>query len=68
MTAAQIMAKSQQAMAKVSSVSFTADVTMRLSSSGGSAQALILGQKPIVLHAAGKVGGSVGPPRWPRWP
>jgi hypothetical protein len=57
MTAAQIMAKSQQAMAKVSSASFTADVTMQLSSSGSSAGAMILGQKPIVLHAAGKVGG-----------
>ncbi len=58
MTAAQIMAKSQKAMAKVSSASFTADATIKVSSSGGSAQALGLGQQPLVLHAAGKAGGS----------
>ena len=57
MTAAQIMAKSQQAMAKVSSASFTADVTIKVNSSGGGAQAMVLGQGPLVLHAAGKAGG-----------
>ena len=56
MTAAQIMVKSQQAMAKVSSASFTADVTVKVSSRGG-AQAMVLGQGPLVLHAAGKAGG-----------
>ncbi len=62
MTAAQIMAKSQQAMAKVSSASFTADVTVRVGSGGSSAQALILGQKPIVLHMAGKGDSKGGAP------
>jgi hypothetical protein len=57
MTAAQIMAKSQQAMAKVSSASFTADVTIKVDSSGGGAQAMVLGQGPLLLHAAGKAGG-----------
>ena len=62
MTAAQIMAKSQQAMTKVSSASFTADVTVRVGTSGGSAQAMILGQKPIVLHLAGKADSKGGAP------
>lgn len=57
MTAAQIMAKSQQAMAKVSSASFTADVAIKVDSSAGGAQAMVLGQGPLVLHAEGKAGG-----------
>ena len=57
MTAAQIMAKSQQAMAKVSSASFTADVAIKVSAAGGGAQAMVLGQQPLVVHAAGKAGG-----------
>ena len=57
MTAAQIMAKSQHAMTKVSSASFTADVAMKVSSAGGSAQAMVLGQQPLVVHAEGKASG-----------
>ena len=57
MTAAQIMAKTRQAMAKVSSASFTADVAIKVSSTGGSAQAMVLGQQPLVVHAEGKAGG-----------
>ena len=56
LTAAQIMAKSQQAMAKVTSASFVADATFKVSSTGSSAQAMLLGQAPIVLHIAGKAG------------
>jgi hypothetical protein len=56
MTAAQILAKSGQAMTKVTSASFTADVTLKVSSTGSSAQTALLGQAPIVLHVAGKAG------------
>ena len=65
MTAAQILAKSQQAMSKVSSASFTADVTIKVGSSGSSAQAAILGQAPLVLHVAGEAGSAKRPARRP---
>jgi hypothetical protein len=60
MTVAQILAKSQRAMAKVSSLSFTGDATFKISSSGTSASALLLGQQPIVVHLSGKAGGVGG--------
>jgi len=60
MTVAQIMARSQQAMAKVSSLSFAGDATFKISSNGASASALLLGQQPIVVHVAGKAGGVAG--------
>ena len=56
MTVAQILAKSDQAMNKVKSATFTGDVTIKVSSSGSSAQAMLLGQAPIVLHVAGAAG------------
>ena len=56
MTAAQILAKSQQAMAKVTSASFAGQATLKVSSTGSSAQAALLGQTPIVVHVAGKAG------------
>ncbi len=56
MTVAQILAKSDQAMNKVKSARFTGDVTIKVSSSGSSAQAMLLGQAPIVLHVAGAAG------------
>ena len=58
MTAAQILTRAQHAMSKVSSASFAADVTFKMSSSGSSAQAALLGQAPIVLRVAGKAGGA----------
>jgi len=60
MTVAQIMARSQQAMGKVSSASFTADATFKVSSNGSSATGLMLGGQPIALHLAGKVAGHAG--------
>jgi hypothetical protein len=56
MTATQILEKSQHAMTKVTSASFTADVTLKVSSNSSSAQAMLLGQTPIALHVAGKAG------------
>ena len=56
MTVAQILAKSDQAMSKVKSVRFMGDMTIKVSSSGSSAQAAILGQAPIILHVAGEAG------------
>jgi hypothetical protein len=58
MTAAQILTRAQHAMSKVTSASFAADVTFKMSSSGSSAQAALLGQAPITLHVAGKAGGA----------
>jgi len=60
MTVAQILAKSDQAMSKVTSASFTGDVTVKVSASGSSPQAALLGQAPIVLHLAGKAGHTGG--------
>ena len=60
MTVAQILAKSQRAMAKVSSLSFTGDATFKISSNGTSASALLLGQQPIAVHLSGKAGGVAG--------
>ncbi len=56
MSAAQILAKSQQAMAKVTSASFAGQATLKVSSTGSSAQAALLGQTPIVVRVAGKAG------------
>jgi hypothetical protein len=58
MTAAQILTRSQHAMSKVKSASFAADVTLKMASSGSSAQAALLGQAPIALHVAGNAGGA----------
>jgi len=60
MTVAQILAKSQRAMGKVSSLSFAGDATFKISSNGTSASAPMLGQQPIVVHMAGKAGGVAG--------
>ena len=56
MTAAQILARSQQAMTKVTSAGFTGDVTFKVDATGTSSQAALLGQAPITLHFAGKAG------------
>ena len=60
MTVAQILAKSQRAMAKVSSLSFTGDATFKISSNGTSASALLIGQQPILVHLSGKASGVAG--------
>jgi hypothetical protein len=60
MTVAQILAKSRQAMDKVSSMSFTGDATFKISSNGTSAAGLMLGQQPIAVHLSGKAGGVAG--------
>lgn len=56
MTAAQILTRAQHAMSKVSSARFAADVTLKMASSGSSAQAALLGQAPLALHVAGEAG------------
>ncbi len=58
MTAAQILTRAQHAMSKVSSARFAADVTLKMASSGSSAQAALLGQAPLALHVAGAAGSA----------
>ena len=60
MTVAQILAKSRQAMDKVSSVTFAGEATFKVSSNGSSAAGLMLGAQPIDVRIIGKAGGVAG--------